>query len=218
MSLEAIHVTGAKMCQSLAEFKMASDAMDPNLNDLINIRDKIGPVASTKQIDGLKTILKWRAETFIKNKHKIEGLFAANGCQGSVTKDSVSANIVKKFKEHFEEFTRLDPLVEKAAGKVDDLETAIQADNVKNGRPKLTKPENNFAICSALIDLDGLYDDLYSEYFDMNEMKENDELTGHPDFIKFVDEAEKRTNDLGGTILTKQILWGCKESVVTIVE
>jgi TonB family protein len=218
MALEASHVTGAKMCQSLAEFKAASDALDPNLNDLINIRDKIGTIASTKQMDGLKAILKWRAEKFIPNKHLIEDHSAANSCPGSAAKDSADLDVVKKFKEHFEEFTRLDPLFETAAGKVDDLEAAIEADNIKNGRTKFAKPADKTAICKALNDLDGLYDDLFSEYYDMNEMKENDELVGHPDFIKFVDEAEKRMDGLGGTVLTKQLLWGCKLPVVTVVK
>jgi TonB family protein len=129
-----------------------------------------------------------------------------------------ASDIVKKFKEHFEEFTRLDPLFETAAGKVDDLEAKIEADNVKNGRTKFAKPTDNTGICKALSELDSLYDDLFNEYYEMDEMRGNDELVGHPDFLKFVDEAEKRMDGLGGTVLTKQLLWGCKKPVVTVVE
>jgi tetratricopeptide (TPR) repeat protein len=104
---------------------------------------------------------------------------------------NAGTDVVKKFKEHFEEFTRLDPLFEAAADKVDSLESAIEADNVKNGRTKFAKPADKTAICKALSDLDGLYDDLFSEYYEMD--------------------------GLGGNILTKQLLWGCKQSVVTVV-
>jgi TonB family protein len=133
-------------------------------------------------------------------------------------KATQTSDVVKKFKEHFEEFTRLDPLFETAAGKVDNIEAAIEADNAKNGRTKFAKPADNTTICKSLGDLDRLYDDLFSEYYDMNEMKENDELVDYPDLIKFVDKAEERLNGLGGDILTKQLLWGCKQPVVTLVK
>jgi TonB family protein len=121
------------------------------------------------------------------------------------------SDVVKKFKTYFDEFTRIEPLFEAAGDKVDKIEAAIEADNAKNGRAKFAKPADSTAICTALSDLDKLYDKWFAEYYDMNDMKESDELTGHPDLIKFVDQAEERLDGLGGDILTRQLLWGCKQ-------
>ncbi|HEV7646446.1 MAG TPA: TonB family protein [Pyrinomonadaceae bacterium] len=124
---------------------------------------------------------------------------------------NTGAEIVKTFKIHFDEYTRLETLFEAAGDKVDKLEAALEADNAKNGRTKFAKPADNTEICTALSDLDKLYDKWFSEYYDMNEMKEMGDLEGHPDFIKFVGQAEERMDGLGGGILTRQMLWGCKQ-------
>ncbi len=209
MSLQASHVTGAKMCQALAEFSVAYNDLDPVLNDLINIRDKVASVATAKQLEGLKAVLKWRAETFLPNKEIINDMSASNGCQAATGAAPVSDNF-KKFKAHFEEFNRLQPLFEAAGDKVDKLEESLKKDNAKNGRGMFTKPADNTAICMALSDIDTLYNKLFSEYYDMNEMKESGELAGRPDFIKFVEQSEEWIDGLGGDIMTRQMLWGCK--------
>lgn len=212
MSLQASHVTGAKMCLALAEFSAAYNDLDHVMNDLINIRDKVAAVGTAKQLDGLKAVLKWRAETFLPNREVIKTLQSGNGCLGGKTPSAkpAAADVEDEFNEHLDEFDWLIKVFEVENGRIAAVEKAIQAENAKNGKPLYTKPPNNTVICKELSDQDVTYNKLFGEYDKMTMMRESGDLDGHPDLLDLLKDADEQIEGKGGSILTRQMIWGCK--------
>lgn len=207
-SLQASGVTGPGLCQPLADFSKASQDLDPVLNDLININgSRLAAVASARQMAGLKEVLKWRAEKYLPNVNIIKNLQAKNGCLGPVAADK---GVRVEFQKHMDEFEQQDILFGKALKKADVIDKALQTENEKNGRPAYTKPADNTAICRALSEADSIYSRLFAEYDAMNIMKESGALDDHHDLLNDLEDADEEIEGLGGSLMTRQMIWGCK--------
>lgn len=210
MSLQASGVTGSRLCQPLADFSKASQDLDPVLNDLININgSRLAAIASARQMAGLKEVLKWRAEKYLPNVNIIKNLQTKNGCLGGAGAAAASGTR-DEFRKHLDEFEQQDILFGKALKKADVIDKALQTENEKNGRPAYTKPADNTAICSALSEADAIYSRLFAEYDAMTLMKESGALDDHHDLLNDLEDADEEIEGLGGSLMTRQMIWGCK--------
>jgi len=113
------------------------------------------------------------------------------------------------FKSHAKEYYRLKPLLDAASEKADLIESRTTAENKQNNRNAYFRAPGENSVCTALAEYEAVYDKAFAESTAMSDMIEAGDIKDNYLLENDADEAAYALDELGGDILTRQLIWRC---------